>query len=422
MTYPEALAYIAALEPRGWRLGLDRMEEFVRRAGLDDAIGPASPSFIHVAGTNGKGSVTAYVQSILTAAGHRAGAFFSPYVVDPRERVQLNGKLIPEADLARITDELIPIEQQFVETDFGGITEFEFKTAIGFKYWKEQAAEWVALEVGLGGRLDATNVVTPKATVIVSIGHDHMSILGHSLAEIAGEKAGIIKPGIPVIVGELDGESMAVVQQKAEAARAPIWKFGREIRIEGQTLTTPANTYHGLTPVLYGAKQPHNMALAIAAIEAAGITVSEEKVREGIAEISLPGRFQRMERQGRTIILDGAHNPESAQALRASLVNFLSGKAKPVLVTNMLQGHEPDAFFSELVDLVDTVHVVPIEFRRARTVDETVDLLKGMFPDVTGHETPMAGIDGALADAGEHGHVLVTGSFYLVGEMLRMLT
>src|SRR5579885_2264045 len=137
MTYEEALAYIAGLAPRGWRLGLDRMQAFVDKIRLQDSLGAAGgPQYIHVAGTNGKGSVTAYLQSILVCAGHRTGAFFSPFVYDPRERVQFDMEYISKGDLAKLTEELIPIAESFSETEFGGITEFEFKTALGFLYWK----------------------------------------------------------------------------------------------------------------------------------------------------------------------------------------------------------------------------------------------------------------------------------------------
>ena len=239
MTYEQALAYIAALEPRGWRLGLDRMQEFVHRAGLDQSIGnPSGPQFIHVAGTNGKGSTTAFLQSILVESGYRTGSFFSPFVVDPRERVQFGRELIGKQELADLTEALIPVADSLTDSEFGGITEFEFKTAIGFQYWKQRHAEWVALEVGLGGRLDATSVVTPCASIIVSIGLDHMHILGDTRAKIAFEKAGVIKPGAPVIVGDLPPDALEVVTEVAQANTAPIWRWGHEVLWDKAPLKT----------------------------------------------------------------------------------------------------------------------------------------------------------------------------------------
>jgi dihydrofolate synthase / folylpolyglutamate synthase len=208
MDYQQAQDYIASLAQRGWRLGLDRMTEFAARADLVGSLGDGdSPKFIHVAGTNGKGSVTAMLQSCLVDQGHRTGAFFSPYVVDPRERIQFGREMISKEDLAAIATKLMPIGESLSETEFGGVTEFEFKTAMGFEYWKQKECDWVALEVGLGGRLDATNIITPASSAIVSISYDHVSILGETLAEIAREKAGVIKPGRPVVVGEMPDEA-----------------------------------------------------------------------------------------------------------------------------------------------------------------------------------------------------------------------
>ncbi|HEY0866603.1 MAG TPA: hypothetical protein VGE01_04465, partial [Fimbriimonas sp.] len=220
MTYPEALAYVSGLEPRGWRLGLDRMQAFIDRAGLSqnvgrppgtDPAGKPGARFIHVAGTNGKGSVTAFLQSMLVEHGYRTGAFFSPYVVDPRERVQFGRSLISESDFASVVAHLKPIAESFSETEFGGITEFEFKTAVGVEYWRRKRCEWVALEVGLGGRLDATNVVHPACSAIVSIGYDHTQILGDTLEKIAFEKAGIVKPETPLVVGDVPEPARRVI-------------------------------------------------------------------------------------------------------------------------------------------------------------------------------------------------------------------
>ncbi|MCH7945095.1 MAG: bifunctional folylpolyglutamate synthase/dihydrofolate synthase, partial [Armatimonadetes bacterium] len=186
LSFDDAVARLGDLRRRGWRLGLDRMQEYVRRLGLQDKLGqPGGPKFIHVAGTNGKGSVVAFLQSMLVEQGFKTGAAYSPYVYDIRERVQLGRKLISKSDFARLAVRLLDVGEDLERTELGGPTEFELKTALGFAYWAEQGAEWVALEVGLGGRLDATNVVDPAASIIVSIGLDHTHILGETLSEIA---------------------------------------------------------------------------------------------------------------------------------------------------------------------------------------------------------------------------------------------
>lgn len=394
------------------------MQEFVRRAGLADSLGPTSPRFIHVAGTNGKGSVTAFLQSMLVEGGYRTGAFFSPFVVDPRERVQFGRSLISREDLASLTRELRDLAESFTETEFGGITEFEFKTALGFLYWKRKACEWVALEVGLGGRLDATNVVTPAASVIVSIGLDHMAILGETRELIATEKAGIIKPRVPAVVGRMAPEALSTIEAIAAEREAPLWRFGREIVLEGTTVSTPAATHHGLIPGFQGAIQPHNMALAVAALDAAGLSLSSDDLVRGAMSAWAPGRLQEVRFGGTKVILDGAHNPDAAQVLRASLSDLSS----VVMVTNMIAGHEPDAFFSQFADLAVSTHVVPIDFHRARPVEATVEVLKPLLPRVQGHSSVLEGLRAACSEAGKDGVVLVTGSFYLVGEALRAMT
>lgn len=423
LTYDEALAYIASLEPRGWRMGLDRMQAFIERAGLENAIGaPGGPQFIHVAGTNGKGSVTAYLQSILTSGGFRTGAFFSPFVYDPRERVQFGRELIGREDLAQLTEELKPIAESFSDTEFGGITEFEFKAAIGFLYWKRRKCQWVALEVGLGGRLDATNVVSPKASVIVSIGLDHTSVLGHTLAEIAYEKAGVIKAGVPVVVGEMPSEALEVIEGVAQDRGARIWRFGKEITLypTGE-IFTPRAQHPPLTPGILGKTQQHNLSLAVAAMDAAGIGIGKEEEIQGAQRAYAPGRFEYVESQGASFLLDGAHNPDAARVLIQGLQDVIEPGQRIVLLTGMVAGHEPADFYRELAPLVRSAHVVPIDFHRALSV-ETIGLALSKLLETTSvHQSLCEGIDAAREDAGDQDLIVVAGSFYLVGEVGRML-
>ncbi len=419
MTYEEALDYLASLAPRGWRLGLDRMAELARRSGLEHNLGHGKAKYIHIAGTNGKGSVTAYVQSILIEAGYRTGAFFSPYVYDVRERVQVGRELIPTSDFARLTTELRPIAEALGETAFGGVTEFELKTAIGFRYWTERACDWVALEVGLGGRLDSTNIVDPAASVIVSIGLDHTAILGDTYDAIAREKAGVIKPGKPVVMGCLPREASQVVESEAAARNAPLWRLGREIELieeDGWTVCLPSRRIAGLRPGLTGAKQPEAMALAVAACEAAGVGADDDGLRRGVANAYAPGRFEQTQFCGKRWVLDGAHNGEAAEVLAETLRAELPG-ARFTLITGMVRGHEPTRFYTPLVPLVDRAIVVPIDFHRAFPVEELAELMKGVLI-----VEPSTSVDDAVERAclGEN-PILVTGSFYLVGEVGRRL-
>lgn len=427
MSYEEAVAYIASLAPRGWRLGLDRMEELVRRAALADSVGSSGgPQFVHVAGTNGKGSVTAYLQSMMVESGYRTGAFYSPFVNDIRERVQFGRRMISKPDLARLTTWLMPIGESFTDTDFGGVTEFEFKSALGFAYWKERLCDWVALEVGLGGRLDATNVVMPRASVIVSIGLDHTAILGDTHALIAHEKAGVIKPGVPVVVGDLVPEALAVARKEAEGREAPLWVYGREVVVEHEhagrhhAVHTPARSHPNLRPGLTGQMQVHNMALAVAAFDAAGAYVDEKAVHKGVRSAFLPGRFERRFLDGCEVVLDGAHNIEAAQVLADTLLDQYPGR-RIVLVTGMVAGHDPARFYEPLAPLVVTAHVAPIQFHRALPPGDVALELRDQVAEVETHDSVAGALAAARHDAMGGALIVVTGSFYLVGEATRFM-
>lgn len=392
------------------------MAAFVEAGDLDDP----SIGFVHVAGTNGKGSTTAYLQSLMVEGGYRTGAYFSPYVVDPRERVQLGRELISQEEFAQGTEQLRPIAERFVQTEFGGISEFEFKTALGLWAWKRHRCEWVALEVGLGGRWDATNVVSTRASIVVSIGWDHMHLLGDSLEKIAGEKAGIIKPGTPVILGSLPPETLPVFEAAAEERGAPVWRYGRDVVWEDGRVCTPGATYTGLRHGIAGSMQGHNLALAVAALEAAGCKLDEGAIHRGAERAYIPGRFQTVKALGTTFLLDGAHNVDAARVLAVSLQEGFPHR-RVVLATNMIRGHDPEPFYRELLPLVERACVLPIDFPRALAPEETADRLRLLGVKTTVGSTVEEGLRAAAESAGPEGLVVVTGSFYLVGEALRSL-
>jgi len=408
-------------------MGLDRMTEFARRAEIH--TDSQWPRYVHIAGTNGKGSVTAYLQSLFEAHGYRTGAFFSPYVYDPRERIQFGHEMISEEDFARITTELLPVAESFSDTDFGGITEFEFKTAVGFRYFQEMSCHYVALEVGLGGRLDATNIVQTAAGVIVSIGHDHMSILGNTLREIAHEKAGIMK-GQPMVIGELPKEAADEVNAEGERTGSILSTFGRnfwikpctwEGREDGQAVITPLEEYPWIEPGILGVRQLHNAALAIRAAEfATQGKLDADLVQIAISETKAPGRFERQTIAGQSWILDGAHNDEAALVLRQTLDSVLPNQPL-TLVTNMVAGHEPDDFYRHLSGRIDTVIVMPIDFHRATPVADMAAKLRTMWPDTPVIEANSVAAAIEMARSRDL-PVLVTGSFYLVGEVGRSLS
>lgn len=410
MTYEEAVAALGAMMARGWRLELDRMRELCRRLGVAEG---GSSRFVHVAGTNGKGSVTAYVQNMLVAQGYVTGAYYSPYVYDLRERVQIGLGWIEKDMFARLMARIVAVGDAMVDTDLGGPTEFEAKTALGFMAWQEAGCDAVALEVGLGGRLDATNIVDPVCSVVVSIGYDHMHILGDTLAQIAREKAGIIKPGRPVVVGDLAEEAWASIDAVARQADAPVWRYGRDVVVEQDggawAVSTPAGRCRGLRPGIRGSVQPHNMALAWAAVEAAGLMRDRGDAAEGVAATRLPGRFEVHEAGGRTHVLDGAHNPASAAALVQSLTDEFEGRDIGFVV-GMLRGHEPGPFLAELASRGSKCAVVPVDNERGLEPGEVADAARRVFPSVD--VFPDAATAAAWLGTPV---VVVTGSFYLLG-------
>lgn len=425
MTFAEAVSLISSLENKGWRLELDRMNEFLRRAKLLDSLGAGTPQFIHIAGTNGKGSVTAFVHSMLLEQGWNAGATFSPYVYDVRERIRVGRDVISCEAFAKSTARLWPIALSMEGTDFDGPTEFEFKTAMGFDVWESSECDWVALEVGLGGRLDATNVVSPSVACIVSIGLDHTAILGDSLEAIAREKAGIIKPGVPVVLGRMPIAAQRVIEEIARENQSEVWAIGREVRLHrrgaGFDVATPHATYRDLVSGIAGAIQPENMAVAVAAIELSGAIQDPDKIGAGTAQASIPGRFQRASFGGKDFLLDGAHNADAAFELSASIRAAGLAEREIVLVTGMLHGHEMEVFYEPLIELVQAVHTVPIDFHRSRTSEEVTSAINSLVPGIaSAHSSVDAALTACLRLQGDP-LLLVTGSFYLVGEVGRMI-
>lgn len=391
------------------------MHAFVDAAGLGSMR--TEPNYIHVAGTNGKGSVTAFTRQMMLEAGVNVGSFFSPYVVDPRERIQVGSDLVSKELFAELTESLLKIEREFMFDESKGISEFEFKTALGFATWKREKCDWIALEVGLGGRYDATNVVTPKCSVIVSIGLDHMSILGDTVELIAAEKAGIIKPGVPVVVGDVSPSVWDVISGVAQDQDAPVWRLNADIRMnpigDRFQVELPTGRMVNFRPGLRGACQPHNAAVAIAALEFADAPYDPE----GCEHTRLPGRYEEFQFLERRIIVDGAHNVDSARVLAATLER--EGIREANFVMGMVGGHDARSFFAPLTHLAATIHVVPIDFPRA--VPPTDLAVQLGTKNIAVHSAMPDGLK-AAAEETNGAPIVVTGSFYLSGEVIRAIT
>jgi len=386
---------------------------------------------LHVAGTNGKGSVCAMLASILRKQGYRTGLYTSPHLVRFNERIQIDGKEIGDGELKELIDEIESATARLPALGHRDATFFEFTTALAFLYFARKKCELVVLETGMGGRLDATNVVIPALSIITSIGLEHTAYLGDTLAKIAGEKAGIIKPGRPVVVGPVPEEAFTVIAGKARDAGAPLLAASelvhvaeRSVSLEGQKLelASEQETYGTVMLPLPGRHQAANAAITVAALEClhrdVGIAVSNEAIKQGLAATVWPARGQLLSKDP-PVILDGAHNPEAAQVLGAWIKRV--ARKKPVgLVLGFLADKDPAVFFQALGLPVQRLWIVPLESDRAMPVGEVARRLS-FVP----HTRVAAGVGEALAQSRlwaheEKGLVVITGSFYLAGETLRM--
>jgi dihydrofolate synthase/folylpolyglutamate synthase len=397
----DALRYLDSLKPLAVRLGLDRMERAL------DALGRPERGLrvLHVAGTNGKGSTCAMAAEALRLAGHRVGLYTSPHLVRFHERIALDGSPIADAALE---DRIAGVRRACPWHDAGGddrLTYFEFATLLALLHFAEAGAGAVVLEVGLGGRHDATNAVRPLACAVSRIGLDHVELLGDTLDAIAREKAGIFKPGVPAVTAHAQPpEAMAAL--RAEAVR------------RGAPLSVAAPAWDG--PVgLRGSHQRGNAALAAAALgllDAAGLPIPASCVARGIAEARWPGRLEELA----GVVLDGAHNPDGAQALAAALPVLYPGR--PVeLVFGVLADKDCRGMLRALAPAARGFHLVAPDSPRARAPESYRAEAARLGPRVDAH----GGLAGALACAREAardgGVVAVAGSLYLVGEARALL-
>ena len=400
VTYTEAIEYLQGLQLFAATFGLENTRRLAALAGDPQA----RLRFIHVAGTNGKGSTCALLEGIYRAAGLRVGLFTSPHLVSFRERIQINRVLIPEADLARLAGTL------HEKNGGAGVTLFEFTTVLALMWFAEQHCDLVIWETGLGGRLDATNIVTPLASVITNIAFDHEQWLGDTLAKIAGEKAGIIKPGVPVVSAVDAPAARDVMAAMAQKLGAPLAQVDL------------ADAEHLPFPVaLPGRHQKSNAALALAtvAVLQTNIPVPPEALRAGLAAVSWPGRLQLVRRaDGTEILLDGAHNPAGADTLRRALENEFAGRS-PTLIFGSLGDKKWLEICRILAPLANPILTVPVASKRTADARELAAAFRAAHPGAA--VTACPGLAEALKACKIGGFIVITGSLYLIGEALDQL-
>ena len=403
MIYSEAIQFLYGLRLFGAKFGLENTFKLAARAGNPQE----KLRFIHVAGTNGKGSTCAMLESIYRAAGLRVGLFTSPHLVSFRERIQVNRQLIPEADIVRLVEELRMANKE------NEATLFEFATVMALKFFAEQKCDLVIWETGLGGRLDSTNIVTPLASVITNIALDHQQWLGDTLGKIAAEKAGIIKPGVPTVTSADEPEALGVIEKIAQEKQAPLTRVTRASCLQAGV---------GMAALsLPGEHQKLNAALALATVGILQkqIAVTEEQIRAGLAGVNWPGRLQSIQKpDGKDILLDGAHNVAGAKVLREALEKSfpLAGRT---LILGVLQDKDWQHICETLAPLAARIFTVPVSSERTADAKDLAAACGALNP--SSEILACANLAEALKKSADDAFVIVTGSLYLVGEALEML-
>jgi dihydrofolate synthase / folylpolyglutamate synthase len=398
INYREALSWLYGLQRFGIKLGLENIQRLLDELSKRGVLQAAPWKVIHVAGTNGKGSVCAMIDSICRAQGYRTGLFTSPHLITFRERIHVNGAMISEEAVA---DGLTTIRNLVANWD-PHPTFFEVVTALALKHFSDAKVELVILETGLGGRLDATNAIQSNVSVITPIDFDHEEWLGKTISQIAAEKAGIIKAGVPVISAWQRPEAEKEIRARAAKCRAPL-----------EFVTKP---YDNAPIALDGSHQKENATLAIAALRAMKVDVGDSTIARGLAGIEWPARFQRWDE--RTII-DGAHNPAAVRKLAETWREIFGGQ-RATLVLAILSDKDLRGICEALAPISQFVLLPKIRSERAAAPEELARVLANIAPSIPCSTTPS--IDEALTFArAKPDLILITGSLHFVGEVLAHL-
>ncbi|MFT3781425.1 MAG: folylpolyglutamate synthase/dihydrofolate synthase family protein [Nibricoccus sp.] len=410
-TYAEVQDYLFSLKAMGVKYGIDRMGSWLGALGHPENLVPA----IHITGTNGKGSTAAMLESIFRAAGWRTGLYTSPHLVRLGERVQVNRENLTEGEIMDFAEKLKPIAEAVSRNSPDDHPSFfEFMTAMAFLQFARKRCDIALIEVGLGGRLDATNVVTPEIAVITSVGLDHCEMLGDTIEKIAAEKAGIIKEGRPVVIGLLPPGAERVVREVAANRNAKVYSVREEFGVDVNRM--PETN-------LEGGYQRWNAATAtlVARILPARWRLSPDIVARGLRSVSWAGRWERKVIGGRQLILDASHNPEGAEVLDANLRQLIASTGKPpVVLTGVLGAARAQPLLETLCRHVNEINFVMPQQARACTFEQLEALVPKTYRGVLRRTSVVEAFPGpdqcSLGTSDDV--VLVTGSIYLLGEVL----
>ena len=380
---------------------------------------------VHIAGTKGKGSASAMIASVLQAAGYRTGLYTSPHLHTFRERIQINGHLIGETELCTLVEQIQPAVAAVPE-----LTTFEIITALGFLYFDQQQVDWAVLEVGMGGRLDATNVVTPQVAVITSLSYDHTYVLGNTLAAIAREKAGIIKPHVPVITAPQPAEAMAVIEEVCAQRGAPLTVVGRNWQWEAVVASPDGQSFYAwpvrnsgqATRALYwipltGSHQLINATISLAAISLLrkqGGDISQAAILAGLRDVRWPGRLEVLGREP-WVVVDGAHNGDSARKLVAAIGGLFPYR-RLILVFGALMGHSVPDMLDALLPVADGVILTRTNRIRAVATSDLLREVQSRGREAEATEGVGEALEQALALASPEDLVCATGSLSVAAE------
>ncbi len=484
MSYRDAIDYLYGLQKYGIKLGIEKPEKIL------SLLGNPHKGFlsIHVAGTNGKGSVSAMISSMLMAHGYKVGLFTSPHLVSFTERIRIDNKYIPESEVVALTEE-IRFKIQDSKFKVEEPTFFEFVTAMAFVYFQRNTIDWAVVETGMGGRLDATNVIVPEVSVITKISYDHKEFLGNTLGEITAEKAGIIKRGIPVVCAMQEEEVEAVIRATAESRSSRLFIYGKDFSgapaasgVNGITFSYNNGTHElaGLHTPLQGDHQLHNACLAVKASmlalknsgasgavrqetrRASGVkrqalnekkesesalrsTLHASRIREGLAATKWQGRLELVS-SNPPIMIDGAHNPDAARALSAFIKSHL-GKHTIILIIGVMADKDLDGILSPLLPLASHIIFTAPNYGRAAapnklaeyasasgitnthtepTLKEAIGTATKISNELNPPSPPFSnGGQGGITDSSPVTRysplILITGSFYTIGEAMEAL-
>lgn len=413
MNYQESLEYIHSLDKFGSRPGLDRVQQLFNK--VPEALGQR---FIHVAGTNGKGSVCTMLSAVLARAGYKVGLFISPYITDFRERIQVNNEMISEQELAQAATELRPLLDE-LNADGVIITEFEFLTVLGFYICKRNRCDVVVCETGMGGLLDATNLIPfPLCSVITRIDLDHTAVLGSTIEEIARQKAGIIKPYGTAVIAAQRREAYAVLEEAVRKEHNTLYRAeDTALTVTEQSRDGTRFTYSGndmLLPLL-GSHQIDNLRCALTTLEALQqehqMSVTAEHIRDGLRELKHPARFERLRRQP-DVVLDGAHNPNGLAAFADAVRSYYPEDNK-TLIIGMLADKDSTSLHL-LSGIFRRIIAVDIDNPRALPAEELAQRLSGVAQEVEVIHSPAMAFDKALCRGGD---IFICGSLYLASEI-----